>query len=245
MLYVDPTGSGGTPGPDLNQHGLTGSWFEPTSSGQGVQVEVFPNRSTGTRSVFVGWFTFDTVVGGAERQRWYTALGQVVTGQPNASMTIYQNTGGNFSAPPATDAEPVGIATLSFDTCSSGQLAYTLSYFPDGSVRTGDIPLTRLTQNVTCSTTTANFTNADFALPGTGTTPQRRARDWRSSQPEFQAFFAAWYTYAPTARRWSSRTTLVHRASPLCPAPVRSRCQSTKPPVECSTDRRLLGKPVY
>lgn len=30
-------------GPDLNQHGLTGSWYEPATSGQGIEVEVFPN----------------------------------------------------------------------------------------------------------------------------------------------------------------------------------------------------------
>ena len=28
---------------DLNQHGLTGSWYEPATSGQGLAVEVFPD----------------------------------------------------------------------------------------------------------------------------------------------------------------------------------------------------------
>ena len=62
----------------------------------------------------MSWFTYDTVIGGAERQRWYTAQGPVVTGQPNAALTIYQNTGGNFNAPPVTNAQAVGTATLSF-----------------------------------------------------------------------------------------------------------------------------------
>ena len=75
---------------------------------------------------------------------------------------------------PITTAQPVGTATLSFDTCSSGQLSYT---FTDGTGRTGTIPLTRLTQNVTCSTSSARPTNADFALPGTGSIPRHRARD--------------------------------------------------------------------
>ena len=52
----------------------------------------------------MSWFTFDTVIGGAERQRWYTLSGPVVTGQPNASLTIFQNIGGNFNAPPVTYA---------------------------------------------------------------------------------------------------------------------------------------------
>ena len=29
---------------DLNQHGLTGSWYEPATNGQGFQIEVFPDR---------------------------------------------------------------------------------------------------------------------------------------------------------------------------------------------------------
>ena len=110
---------------DLNQHGLTGSWFEPATNGQGVEVEVFPDLvAPGTGSVQVSWFTFDTVAGGADHQRWYTLSGQVVSGQPSAALTIYQNTGGNFNAPPVTNGVPVGTATLSFSTCSSGQLSY-------------------------------------------------------------------------------------------------------------------------
>ena len=133
------------------------------TSGQGFAVQVIPDQTPGNGLAFVSWFTFDTVIGGAERQRWYTLQGPVVTGQPTASLTIYQNTGGNFNAPPATNAQAVGTATLSFDTCSSGHLSYT---FTDGSGRAGTIPLTRLLPNVTCSVTTPHPTNADFAFSG-------------------------------------------------------------------------------
>jgi hypothetical protein len=157
-------------GIDLDQHGLTGSWYDPRTSGQGFMVEVIPDLSSpGTGLAFVSWFTYDTVIGRAERQRWYTAQGQVVSGQPNATLTIYQNTDGNFNAPPVTMAQPVGTATLSFDTCSSGQLTYT---FTDGTGRTGTIPLTRLTLNVTCSATSPHPPNADFELSGNWLTPQ-------------------------------------------------------------------------
>lgn len=187
----------GAPNPsvDLNQHGLTGSWYDPPTSGQGIEVEVFPNPS-GTGSTFVSWFTYDTVIGGAERQRWYTAQGQVVTGQPNASLTIYQNTGGNFNAPPVTTAQPVGTATLSFETCTSGQLSYS---FTDGTGRTGTIPLTRLTQNVTCSTTTPHPTNADFALSGNWFGGAATSGQGLTVEvnPTSGVFFSAWYTYMP------------------------------------------------
>ncbi len=184
--------------PDLDQHGLTGSWFEPATNGQGFEIEVFPDLvAPGTGSVQLSWFTFDTVAGGANRQRWYTLSGDMVSGQPSASLTIYQNTGGNFNAPPITNGVPVGTATLSFDTCTSGQLTYS---FTDGSSRTGSIPLTRIAQNVTCSTTSARPANADFAFSG----------NWFNAATSGQGFvvevnplngtvFVPWYTYAPGA----------------------------------------------
>ena len=184
-------------GLDLNQHGLTGSWFEPATSGQGLEVEVYPDRSPGTGLAFVSWFTYDTVIGGAERQRWYTLSGQVTTGQPNASLTIFQNTGGNFDALPMTTAQPVGTAMLSFDSCTSGQLAYS---FTGGTGRTGSIPLTRLTQNVTCSTTTPRPTNADFAFSGNWYDAAKSGQGLTVEvNPNASTAFLAWYTYPPNA----------------------------------------------
>ena len=73
-----------SPAPDLNQQGLTGSWYERATSGQGLEVEVFPDPTPGTGSAQVSWFTYDTVAGGADHQRWYTLRAPVMTGQPNA-----------------------------------------------------------------------------------------------------------------------------------------------------------------
>jgi hypothetical protein len=180
---------------ELNQHGLTGSWFKQATSGQGVEVEVFANPTSGTGSTFVSWFTYDSAIGGADHQRWYTAQGAVMTGQPSAALTIYQNTGGNFNGPPVTTAQPVGTATLSFDTCSSGQLAYT---FTDGSGRMGNIPLTRLTQNVTCSTTTPYPTNADFGFSGNWYNSATSGQGFTAEvNPNSGQLFSAWYTYLP------------------------------------------------
>jgi DNA-binding beta-propeller fold protein YncE len=181
---------------DLDQHGLTGSWYEPATSGQGLEVEVYPDLwAPGTGLAQVTWFTFDTAAGSADHQRWYSLSGPVILGQSDAELTIYQNTGGNFNALPITMAQAVGTATLSFATCTSGRLAYN---FTDGTGRMGAIPLTRLTQNVTCSITTPFPTNADFDLSG----------NWFDSAMAGQGFtvevnpisgvlFAAWYSYAP------------------------------------------------
>ena len=181
---------------ELNQRGLTGSWFEPATSGQGFEAEMFPDLiAPGTGLVQLSWFTFDTIVGASDRQRWYTLSGPVVSGQPSATLTIYQNVGGNFNAAPITDAHAVGTATLSFDSCTGGQLSYT---FTDGSGRTGTIPLSRITQNVTCSSTGSPPANADFALSGNwydaSTAGQGITAEVNSNS---SVFFFAWYTYAP------------------------------------------------
>ena len=181
--------------PDLNQNGLTGSWYEAVTSGQGFEVEIYPDQSPGMGFAQISWFTYDTAAGGADHQRWYTISGPVMSGQDRASLTIYQNTGGNFNALPITMAQAVGSATLSFESCFSGQLSYS---FTDGTGRTGNIPLTRLTPNVTCSATTPFLTNADFALSGNWYDPATAGQGFTVEvNPNSGALFAAWYTYAP------------------------------------------------
>ena len=114
------------------------------------------------------------------------------------SVTIFQNTGGNFDAPPVTNAVAVGTGRVSFDSCTSGSLDYT---FTDGSGRSGSIPMTRLTPNVTCGAAAAKAANADFGLSG----------NWFDAATSGQGFvfevnpiatvvFFAWYTYAPAGQ---------------------------------------------
>ena len=72
-LLVCPQAFRLDPGVELNQQGLTGSWYEPATSGQGFEVEVFPNFiGPDVGLTQVSWFTFDTTAGAADRQRWYT-----------------------------------------------------------------------------------------------------------------------------------------------------------------------------
>ena len=194
----------------LNQHGLTGSWYEAVSSGQGILMEIFPNLTPGIGQAFLAWFTYDTVIGGADRQRWYKLQGPVGTGQPTASLTIYENTGGNFNAPPATNSNIVGSATLSFESCSSGLLTYS---FADGSGRIGTIPLTRLLTNVTCSATSPYPTDADFALSGSWYAgPATSGQGFLVEvAPSSNTLFMGWFTYIPNGtnagaagQRWYS-----------------------------------------
>lgn len=181
----------------VHQHGLTGSWYEPATSGQGFEVEIFPDQTApGAGAAFLSWFTFDAVAGGAERQRWYTLAGPVSSGNPRAALTIYRNTGGNFNAPPVTSATPVGTATLSFASCTNGQLDYE---FSDGTSRAGTIMLTRLTQSVTCTPSGTGPTDPDFALSGNWYDPATSGQGLTVEvNAASRTVFAAWYTYAPS-----------------------------------------------
>lgn len=185
---------------DLDQHGLTGSWFEAATNGQGIEVEFYPDLvAPGTALVQGAWFTFDTApAGGADRQRWYTFTGNGQTGQPNIPLTISQNVGGNFNAPPVTASTPVGSGTLAFNACDSGTFTYA---FTDGSGRSGTVPLTRITPNVTCAVGTAPTTNADFALSGNWYNPSTSGQGFVFEvNPFAPVVFFAWYTYSPTGQ---------------------------------------------
>jgi hypothetical protein len=185
---------------DIDQHGLTGSWYEAATSGQGVEVEFFPDLvAPGTALVQGAWFTFDVGPrGGADRERWYTFSGNAVRGQTSVPITLYRNVGGNFNAPPVTTATAVGSGTLAFTDCDSGTLTYQ---FSDGSGRSGTVSLKRLLKNVTCAMGSTPPVSADFALSGNwfdaATSGQGIVVE---VNPALPYFFLTWYTYAPNGQ---------------------------------------------
>jgi hypothetical protein len=185
-------------GPDLDQHGLTGSWYEPATSGQGIEFEVFPDMiAPGTAFVAGAWFTYDVApAGGVERQRWYSFGGNGQRGAANVPLTIYRNVGGNFDAPPITTASAVGSGTLAFTDCMNGTFTYT---FTDG--RAGSIPVTRITPNVTCVAQGTPPTNPDFGFSGNWYDPATSGQGLVvEMNPLAPVFFFTWYTYAPAGQ---------------------------------------------
>jgi hypothetical protein len=185
---------------DLNQNGLSGSWYNPATDGQGIELEFFASAvAPDTAYVQGAWFTFDTgTTGGADRQRWYTFAGNAKAGEPSVAVKIYRNTGGNFVAPPTTSAVEVGTGTLSMTSCSAGTFSYA---FNDGTGRTGSVPLTRLTQNVTCATSGTPPVNADFGYSGNWFDPATSGQGLVIElNPASRVLFLTWYTYAPSGQ---------------------------------------------
>ncbi len=181
---------------NLNQHGLTGSWYNPATNGQGLVMEVDPDfYSVGTGLMFAGWYTNDVTVAGG--QRWYTLQAQVLASSSSISAGIYLTEGGTFASAAATaTTTEVGRATLQFSDCSHGTLQYT---FTDGSGRGGTIPLTRLNANISCgqsgnngaATSSFLLSGAWYDNPGQGIVFE--------INPAQNVLFAGWYTYAANA----------------------------------------------
>jgi hypothetical protein len=178
----------------VDQHGLTGSWYNPATGGQGIEVEMYPDLAgPGKGVLFGGWFTFDTSAAGG--QRWYALQG---TTNDTTTITLDIATGyaGNFAAPPAVTGTVVGQAALQFSDCNNATLTYN---FSDGSGRSGSIPLTRLTANVTCAIGGDNGTApADYALSGSWFDAAAAGQGLIFDINPIQTYlFAAWYTFAP------------------------------------------------
>ena len=64
------------------QQALSGSWFEPATSGQGVLMELMPPQPSGNGVLTAGWFTYDPE--GADNdersQHWFLLNGPLVAG---------------------------------------------------------------------------------------------------------------------------------------------------------------------
>lgn len=185
---------------DADQFALTGSWFNPPTAGQGLEIEVFPDLAgVGTGFLFGGWFTYDA----NGNQQWVTLQGNLASSHGNAyPLAIAVNTGGVFNAPPTTSATQTGTATLTLYDCTHAALSYS---FSDG--RTGTIPYVRLTPPVGCSTAVPATTPSplppnynDVLHSGSWFDPATAGQGLIVDiDPAINTFFAAWYTYAPLA----------------------------------------------
>ena len=192
------------------QQGLSGAWYNPQTSGQGLEFTVGPDQGIPTDiTVFGAWYTYDTMAGGPDTQRWYsfqtTPLEQ---GIKSAPVVIYQIVGGNFDAPPTTSAAVVGTGTLSFDTCSTGSFVYQ---FDDG--RSGTMPLLRLQPNVTCAENSMpTDPPSDFGLSGSWFNPDTSGQGLLVNiDPVNAQVFVGWFSYAlngqgqgASGQRWFS-----------------------------------------
>ncbi len=128
---------------------LTGSWYDPATNGQGLEIErIAPGAGSGGL-LYAAWFTFApaAVSGGANDQRWFTLQGQEAGADGAVRTTIVQTIGGRFDADPTANIFRVGSAELVPQGCDRMTLRYTFDDTIDaGEFRglAGEIPLQRI-----------------------------------------------------------------------------------------------------
>ncbi|NRB72298.1 MAG: hypothetical protein HRU51_10335, partial [Xanthomonadales bacterium] len=123
--------------------GLNDAWYNPSTAGQGVLINVFPD----SEQLFMAKFTFDTdppadgeaIIGGAG-QRWFTAIGPIDGN--SATLDVAYTTGGVFDGVSTKQQTVTGQGTVSIEFADCG--AATLDYeLPAASVA-GTIELERV-----------------------------------------------------------------------------------------------------
>lgn len=122
---------------------MSGSWFDPATSGQGFFLDVFEQIN----QVFLAWFTYDlerpdtsvTAQIGDPGHRWLTAFGPFSGGA--ADLDIEWTVGGIFDDSPPVPTQTVdGSIEIEFTDCMTGTVTYDLGSTPVSGV----VPIQRL-----------------------------------------------------------------------------------------------------
>lgn len=105
----------------------SGSWFEPATAGQGLQITVIPRGNGFGGLLFAAWFTFDPDGASDDdaREHWFTLQNDLSAATVGSvQLPILRTIGGAFDASPTSDTAQVGHATLTFHGCDRASLDY-------------------------------------------------------------------------------------------------------------------------
>ncbi len=127
------------------QYGMTGTWYNPATDGQGMLLEYYPQEQL----LLAGWYTYDftdTSPQGAQPPLWMTALGPVNGNTATLQVTLTR--GGGFVAPTPVTSTNIGTLTINASDCTHVTASYSLTI--NGQLRTGQFPMQRLTSSALC-----------------------------------------------------------------------------------------------
>ena len=124
--------------------GLNDSWYKIVTNGLGFDIVTYPELI----SMFVTWFTFDTVrpdesvpyMLGEPGHRWMTSYGPYEGNR--AELAITMTGGGIFdSGEPVPVNNPDGTMVVEFENCASGTVRYDITSINSQGV----VPIQRVT----------------------------------------------------------------------------------------------------
>lgn len=196
-ISINPVG----PPVDLNNFGLSGSWDIAEGQNQGI---IFENNTQQGNGLIIGaWFTYihdgDSGQNNPADQRWYSLSGSgPFTGQ-QAQLGIFQTTEGVFDDPTDASTVQVGVATLSFSSCTEGNMQFTFNNHVNGGA-SGSLSLNRLTPPIGCNAGSPSNTGAgpinDFGLTGAWFEQATAGQGFYIEvNPEINLLFAGWFTF--------------------------------------------------
>lgn len=123
--------------------GMSDSWFNPLTNGQGFLIVIFPE----IKQVFIAWFTYDTERPpegtphqlGEPGHRWITAQGPY--SGDTANLEVFVTEGGIFDAgTPQPTSKRDGTMTLRFSGCNAARISYDIPSIG----RQGEVDIQRL-----------------------------------------------------------------------------------------------------
>lgn len=126
----------------------SGSWYQPTQSGQGLLMEVLPATASRPGLLSAGWFTFDPPgrADDAFQQRWFFVQGTAPSAEGETrEVTIYAALGAELEASATLNVREVGRARVRFVSCGQARFDYRFDAGAgDFAGREGAIDLYRL-----------------------------------------------------------------------------------------------------
>lgn len=141
-------------------YAMSGSWYQPATTGQGFLIDVFDQSNI----MFLAWFTYDlerpaedvTAMIGEPGHRWMTAAGPIVGDTANLEITWSSGMIFDSEVPPVEN-EQDGTMTVEFDGCNKGRVNYDLG----SSDRTGTVEIERIVPDAVsfCESMTEGPTN--------------------------------------------------------------------------------------
>jgi hypothetical protein len=120
---------------------FSGTWYDPSRSGEGFVIEVTEDATSGETKAVVSWYTYTADNSGA--QSWLIGAGPVIADTALVDLSITQGTGfgADFNSSDVVRT-PWGQLTIKFTGCDSAKVNYE-SLNPEFG--TGELFMQRLT----------------------------------------------------------------------------------------------------
>lgn len=117
---------------------MTGAWYDPAHSGEGIQVEVGEQGTPGTandRYIVMAWYTYDS----SGVPYWLYGEGDFTAGDRSASVQMIYSTGGGFAGNFGSATTPAwGTINVQFADCNTMQFNYQSASGLPAGVPTGN-----------------------------------------------------------------------------------------------------------